>query len=142
MLRRALVLALMATLPLSAADLVAGTWRMRPDPQSGGMKQVITITEAGGGAKVDTDIDFGNGTKMSMTYTTKFDGAEVPVYSGGKVVMTIRAKKTAPNAYEGSTTGSNGTSTFRTTISADGKTMTSESVSGPIKSHTVFDRVK
>ncbi len=142
MLRLVLVLTLLAALPVWAGDPFAGTWRMRPDAKSGGMKQVITITPVGDGAKVDTEVDFGNGTTMSMTYTSRFDGVEVPVYSAGKVVMTIRAKKTGPDAYEGSTTGPNGTSTFRTTFSADGRTMTSDSVTGPIKSHVVFDRVK
>jgi hypothetical protein len=66
--------------------------------------------------------------------------AEVPAYSAGKVVMMVRLKKTGPNTYEGSV--SNGvTSQSKTTISADGKVMTSESINGLIKSQSVFDRV-
>jgi hypothetical protein len=139
----AIVLALLVALPLSAADAVFyGTWKMRPSGVPGDRsKQVQTITQVADGVKVTTEIDFGNGTGMSISYTTKLDGAEVPVYSSGKVVMTIRAKKTGPNVYEGSTTANGVTSTFKTTISADGKVMTSESTNGPIKSQSVFDRV-
>ena len=78
---------------------------------------------------------------MSMSYTTKLDGAEVPVYSAGKVVMTFRAKKTGPNTWEGSTTANGMTIQFKTTLSADGKVLTSESMNGPTKMHSVFHRV-
>ena len=140
----ALVLVLLVTLPLSAADAVLyGTWKMRPSGVPGDRsQQVQTITQAGDGVKVTTEIDMGNGTTMSMSYTTKLDGAEVPVYSAGKVVMTMRAKKTGPNTYEGSTSANGMTIQFKTTISADGKVMTTESTNEPIKSRSVFDRVK
>ena len=78
----------------------------------------------------------------SYSYTTKLDGSEVPVYSSGKVVMTTRVKKTGANVYEGSSTGAGGTVTFKTSISADGKVMTSESTTGSTKLLSVFDRVK
>jgi hypothetical protein len=51
----------------------------------------VTIEPVAGGIKFTTDIDFGSGAGgMSTTYVTKLDGAEVPVYSAGKVVMTLR----------------------------------------------------
>jgi hypothetical protein len=80
---------------------------------------------------------------MSLSYLTKLDGAEVPVYSEGKVVMTLRAKKTGPgpNTWEGTTSANGMTSPFKATISADGKVLTSESINGPTKSQSVFDRV-
>jgi hypothetical protein len=53
----------------------------RPGQESG---QVQTITQAGDGAKVTTEINMGNGTTMSMSYTTA-RWREVPVYSAGKV---------------------------------------------------------
>ena len=136
------LLVLLAPLPLSAADVFLGTWRMRPSGVAGDKsRQVQTITQVGDGVKVDVEIDFGNGTKMSMTYTTKLDGVEVPVYSSGKVVMTFRAKRTGPNTSEGSTAANGMTTSFTTTVSADGKVMTSESTTGPIKSRSVYDRV-
>jgi len=67
---------------------------------------------------------------MSTTYVTKLDGAEVPVYSAGKVVMTLRGKKIGPNTYEGSVAGPGGTGTSKTTLSADGKTMTVDGMMG------------
>ena len=139
----AIMLALLVALPLSAADAVFyGTWKMRPSGVPGDKsKQVQTITQVADGMKVTTDIDLGNGTTMSITYTTKLDGAEVPVYSAGKVVMTLRGKKTGPNTYEGSTSVNGKTSQYKTTISADGKVMTVESTDGPVKSKSVFDRV-
>ena len=101
----AIVLALLVALPLSAADAVfSGTWKMRPSGVAGDKTtQVQTITQVADGMKVVTEIDMGNGTTMSLSFTTKLDGAEVPVYSAGKVVMMLRGKKTGPNTYEGST---------------------------------------
>ncbi len=138
------VLVLLIALPLSAADAIFyGTWKMRPAGAPGSKsQQVQTITQAGDGVKVVTEIDMGNGTTMSLSYTTKLDGAEVPVYSAGKVVMTISAKRTGPNTYEGSTSANGMTNQYKTTISADGKVMTSESMNGPTKMRSVFDRVK
>ena len=138
----AMVLTLLLALPLSAADAVfSGTWKMRPSGVAGDKTtQVQTITQVADGMKVVTEIDMGNGTTMSLSFTTKLDGAEVPVYSAGKVVMMLRGKKTGPNTYEGSTSANGVTSQSRTTISADGKVMTVESTDG--KSKSVFDRVK
>lgn len=139
----AVVLALLVVLPLSAADpSFYGTWKMRPAGVPGDKsKQIQTITQVADGVKVNTDIDFGNGTGMSFSYTTKLDGAEVPAYSAGKVVMTVRAKKTGPNTWEGTISANGMTTQFRTTISADGKVLTSESINGPTM-QSVFDRVK
>ena len=92
--------------------------------------------------KVTTEIDMGNGTTMSMTFTTKLDGAEVPVYSAGKVIMTLRGKRTGPNTYEGSVSANGMTMQSKTTLSADGKVMTVESIGEQVKSKSVFDRVK
>ena len=140
----AILLALLVALPLSAADdAIYGTWKMRPSGVAGVKStQIQTITQVADGMKVVTEIDMGNGTTMSMSYTTKLDGAEVPVYSAGKVVMTVRLKKTGPNTYEGSTSANGMTIQFKTTISADGKVMTTESTNEPAKSRSVFDRVK
>jgi hypothetical protein len=137
------VLALLVALPLSAADAsLYGAWKMRPPVPGDKGQQVLTITQVAGGVKVDTDIDMGNGTTMSLSYTTKLDGAEVPVYSAGKVVMTIRAKKTGPNTWAGTTSANGMTTQFKTSISADGKVLTSESINGPTKEQSVFDRVR
>jgi len=143
MLRRALVCVLLLTLPVLAAEPLSGVWKMRPSGPAGGTTtQTMTVEQVADGVKVTTVIDFGNGTGMTMTYVTKFDGVEVPVYSSGKVVMTMRGKKTGPNTYEGSISGPGGASTYKTTISPDGKTMTTESTSGTNPGRSVFDRVK
>ena len=143
LLHSALLWVLLLTLPLSAAEPFYGVWKMRPSGGPGDTsKQTITIEPVADGIKFTTDIDFGSGAGMSMTYVTKLDGAEVPVYSAGKVVMTVRGKRTGPNTYEGSVTGPGGTATSKTTLSADGKTMTVDGMMGSIASHLVFDRVK
>lgn len=51
-------------------------------------------------------------------------------------------RRTGPNTYEGSIAGPGGTGTSKTTVSADGKTMTVDGVMGATASHMVFDRVK
>ena len=143
-LNRTMLLALLLTLPLSAADPLYGVWKTRPSGKPGDTsKQTVTIEPVADGIKFTTDIDFGSGAVgMSTTYVTKLDGAEVPVYSAGKVVMTLRGKKTGPNTYEGSVAGPGGTGTSKTTLSADGKTMTVDGMMGSIASRLVFDRVK
>ena len=143
-LNRTMLLALLLTLPLSAADPLYGVWKTRPSGKPGDTsKQTVTIEPVSDGIKFTTDIDFGNGAAgMSTTYVTKLDGVDVPVYSAGKVVMTLRGKKIGPNTYEASVAGPGGTGTSKTTISADGKTMTVDGMMGPIASHLVFDRVK
>ena len=144
LLNRTLLLALLLTLPLSAADPLYGVWKTRPSGKPGDTsKQTVTIEPVADGIKFTTDIDFGSGAVgMSTTYVTKLDGVDVPVYSAGKVVMTLRGKKIGPNTYEASVAGPGGTGTSKTTISADGKTMTVDGMMGPIASHLVFDRVK
>ena len=143
LLNSALLLALLLTLPLSAADPLYGVWKTRSSGKPGDTsKQTLTIEPVADGIKFTTDIDFGSGAGMSTTYVTKLDGAEVPVYSAGKIVMTLRGKRTGPNTYEGSVAGPGGTGTSKTTLSADGKTMTVDGMMGSIASHLVFDRVK
>ena len=143
-LNRTMLLALLLTLPLSAADPLYGVWKTRPSGKPGDTsKQTVTIEPVADGIKFTTDIDFGTGSAgMSTTYVTKLDGVDVPVYSAGKVVMTLRGKKIGPNTYEASVAGPGGTGTSKTTISADGKTMTVDGMMGKIASHLVFDRVK
>ena len=66
----------------------------------------MTIEPVADGIKFTTVIDFGSGGGgMSTMYVTKLDGAEVPVYSAGKVVMRLRGKRTGPDTYEGSVAG-------------------------------------
>jgi uncharacterized protein (DUF2147 family) len=142
LLRSALVCVLLLTLPVSAAEPLSGVWKMRPSGAASKSTQTVTIEQVAEGVKVTTVIDFGNGTGMTTTYVTKFDGVEVPVYSAGKVVMKLSGKKTGPNTYEGSVSGPGGASTYKTTISADGKTMTTDSTSGKDIGRSVFDRVK
>jgi hypothetical protein len=143
LLNRTLLLALLLTLPLSAADPLYGVWKTRPSGKPGDTsKQTMTIEPVADGIKFTTDIDFGSGAGMSTTYVTKLDGVEVPVYSAGKVVMRLRGKRTGPNTYEGSVAGPGGTGTSKTTLSADGKTLTTDGMMGSIASHLVFYRVK
>ena len=96
LLNRTLLLALLLTLPLSAADPLYGVWKTRPSGKPGDTsKQTMTIEPVADGIKFTTDIEFGSGGGgMSTTYVTKLDGAEVPVYSAGKVVMRLRGKRT------------------------------------------------
>src|SRR3984893_13591711 len=140
LLNRALLFALLLTLPLSAADPLYGVWKTRPSGRPGDTsKQTTTIEPVADGMKFTTDIDFGSGAGgMSTTYATKLDGAEVPVYSAGKVVMTMRVKRIGPNTYEASVAGPGGTGTSKTTLSADGKTMRIAGRMGSRASDPVF----
>ena len=122
-----IVCARLCPLPDSVpADPLYGVWKTRPSGKPGDTsKQTMTIEPVAAGIKFTTDIDFGRGgAGMSTTYVTKLDGADVPVYSAGEVVMALRGKRTGPNTCEGSVTGPGGTGTSKTTLSADCKTMT------------------
>lgn len=52
--------------------------------------------------------------------------------------MTLRGKKTGPNTYKCSVAGPGGTGTSKTTLSADGKTITVDGMMGSIASHARF----
>ena len=140
--RIALFCVLLLSVPVWAAEPFYGIWKMRPAKSAGNLSQTMTVEPVVEGTKVTTVIDFGNGTGMTMTYVTKFDGAEVPVYSAGKVVMTLRGKRTGPYTYEGSASGPGGTGTYKTVVSTDGKTVTTDSTTGSNPGRSVFDRVK
>src|SRR5580765_666713 len=101
------------TLPLSAADPLYGVWKTRPSGRPADTsKQTITIEPVADGIKFTTDMDFGSGAGgMSTTYVTKLAGAEVPVYSAGKVVMPLPGKRIGPNTFEGPVAGPGGTGT-------------------------------
>ena len=131
-------------LPLSAADPLYGVWKTRPSGRPGDTsKQTMTIEPVADGIKFTTDIDFGSGAGgMSTTYVTKLDGAEVPVYSAGKVVMTLRGKRIRTQYLRRLGGRPRRDRHIKTTLSADGKTMTVDGMMGSIASHLVFDRVK
>ena len=62
LLNRTLLLALLLTLPLSAADPLYGVWKTRPSGKPGDTsKQTVTIEPGADGIKFTTDIDFGSG---------------------------------------------------------------------------------
>src|SRR5258706_1411855 len=96
LMNRALMCALLLTLPLSAADPLYGVWKTRPPGKPGDTsKQTMTIEPVADGIKFTTDIDFGSGGGgMSTTYFTKPDGAEVPVYSTAKAGIMLRRQMT------------------------------------------------
>ena len=75
-------------------------WQTRPSGKPGDTsKQTMTIEPVADGIEFTTVMIFGSTAGMTTTYVTKLDGAEVPVYSAGKVVMRLRGKKTGPNTY-------------------------------------------
>ena len=72
LLNRTLLLALLLTLPLSAADPLYGVWKTRPSGKPGDTsKQTMTIEPVADGIKFTTDIDFGSGGGGMSTCTSR-----------------------------------------------------------------------
>src|SRR5258707_10479281 len=133
LLHSALLWVLLLTLPLSAAEPFYGVWKMRPSGGPGATsKQTITIEPVADGIKFTTDIDFGSGAGgMSMTYVTKLDGAEVPLYSAGKVVIKVGGKSTGPNTYERPVPGPVPSHPLQKTLPAERKNQTGACPTAP-----------
>ena len=72
LLNRTLLLALLLTLPLSAADPLYGVWKTRPSGKPGDTsKQTMTIEPVADGIKFTTDIDFGSGQEECPRRTSR-----------------------------------------------------------------------
>ena len=112
-----------------AADNSLGTWKLNMEKSkftpSAPVKSLTSTREASdGGVKVTTTGERADGTPINASYTAKYDGKDYPVT--GAPYDTIAIKKANANTYTAKlkNKGDKYSTTARSVISRDGKTMT------------------
>jgi hypothetical protein len=131
LLTRTLVVLAITTIGALAADNTIGTWKLNLEkskytPAPMPLKNLTIAREASdGGAKVTNTGEQTDGTRISATYTVKYDGQEVSV-PGNSPYDTIAVKQVNANTLtdERKKTGGSYHATSRLVISGNGKTMT------------------
>jgi hypothetical protein len=121
------------TIGAFAADNSLGTWKLNMakskfQPAPGPVKSLTSTREASdGGVKVSTTGEQANGTPINASYTAKYDGKEYPVT--GAPYDKIALIQVNANTYTATLKKSDGKyrAAGRTTISKNGKTMTTTS---------------
>jgi hypothetical protein len=120
--------ALVASVSAQAGPEI-GTWKLNvakskfspgPAPRS----QTTTFEAAGQGVKVSTETVAADGSKNVQSYTTNYDGKDVPL-TGSTLADTVSAKRINATTIERTDKkGGKVVQTITRVISADGKTLT------------------
>ena len=133
-----------------AAEPLAGTWRLESQEVNGEKSNseplTLKITPAGDKLTFAFSVPVNNVYFVSMTYTLRLDNTEAEVKNGqGEKVGSIQMTSAGPSQYKLTLKGPNRPdSSGKLTVSADGKTLTSEAdtvqLGRPIHSKQVFSR--
>lgn len=132
----AVALGLLVTAVFGAEPIV-GTWRLESQEINGqkSNSEPLTLKIAQSGDKLDFafSVPVNNVYFVSMSYTVKLDGREADVKNAnGDKVGTVRMTSAGPLQYKLTLKGPNRPdSSGRLTVSADGKTLTSETDTAP-----------
>jgi len=130
-LRNAILILLVTSVGLWAADRQVGTWKLNlekskytadhPAPKS----VTLNIQEQEGGLKVNVDGEDVQGNPIHISFTAKYDGKDYAL-TGSATTDTIALKRIDANTIE-TTSKKNGevVTTVRSVVSRDGKTRTS-----------------
>ena len=115
---------------LAQADSQVGVWKLNlakskyspgPKPTSA----TTTIEAAGAGTKVSVDQTFPDGTKRQYSFTSNYDGKDVPVVGNNPDSDTVaRTRVNATTVRTVAKKGGKMTTTQTSTVSSDGKTRT------------------
>ena len=143
-----LCLALGMGVTASAGENWIGTWKVNTSkstaPTSGLRVETLKFEATPDGIKLSSEgTDAGKPTHAS--YTSKFDGKEVP-WTGNPLADTAAPKKVDDNSYVNSwKLKGKGTVTAKVVVSADGKTLTvtqegTDAQGGKVHSVAVYDR--
>jgi len=110
------------------AQIGVGTW-VRTDLKAQGMTMTVEKC-CNGGLRLTYHIAMGNQPPTTMTVDSPMDGTEVPVFVGGKPSGETMSIKRVDDHHISTVMTMNGKpfGTSNATLSADGKTMTVESV--------------
>jgi hypothetical protein len=131
-IRSVVVVLLLASVALWAADRQVGTWKLNtakskytvahPAPKS----VTVTITESDGGLTIDAVGVDDKGNPIKVHWSAKFDGKDYPATGAPDGSDTVSLKRIDVDTIE--TTNKKGgqvVTTIRSTVSKDGKTRTS-----------------
>jgi hypothetical protein len=148
---RALLVA--ATLPLIAAappEPLVGTWRLESQEINGQAVRfeplTLKVTQSGDRLAFAFSVPVNNIYFVSMSYTLRLDGTTADVTNGrGEKIGSIQMRSGGPSQYQLTLKGPNRPdSSGKLTVSADGKSLTSEAettqAGRAVKSKQVFLR--
>jgi hypothetical protein len=131
-----------------AGDNWVGTWKLNAAKSklaSGARAETIKFEATPAGIKLTSEGTDAHGKPAHGSYTSKFDGKDVP-WSGNPMADTAGPKKIDDNSYENVwKLAGKQTITAKVTVSADGKTLTvtqtGKDASGvAVSSVAVYDR--
>ena len=149
-LRNLSLIVMAAALTLSAADMMAGTWKLNTakskfSPGPGPQGSTATYTQDGDWIviKIDTVGPDGKATSSSNRY--KRDGKEYPYQAPTGAKGTIAVKSMGPNTTHAEIKVGPASSTVHTVVSKDGKTFTrttkgTNAEGKPVNSTTVYEK--
>lgn len=115
---------------LAQTDSQVGVWKLnvaksKYSPGPGPTTATSTIEAAGAGTKVSVDQTFADGSKRQYTFTSNYDGKDVPVVGNNPDADTLaRTRVNASTVKTVSKKGGKVTTTQTSTVSRDGKTRT------------------
>jgi hypothetical protein len=151
-MRRAIVLAAIVVYQVLAAapEPLVGTWRLDRQEINGAAINfeplTLKITQTGDRLAFAFSVPVNNVYFVSMSYTLRLDGTEADVKNGrDEKVGTIQMRPDGPSQYKLALKGPNRPdSSGKLTVSADGKSLTSEAESTQtgrtVHSKQVFSR--
>jgi hypothetical protein len=122
---------------LAAPEPIVGTWRLDAQEVNGQKSNAepltLKITQSGDKLDFAFSVPVNNVYFVSMTYSVKPDGSEADVKnSKGDKVGTVQMMLAGPSQYKLTLKGPNRPdSSGKLTVSADGKTLTSEQDTAP-----------
>ena len=132
---RAAIFALLAVTGARAAEPLAGTWLLKSQEVAGQKNQPESLTlrifKSGSGFEFAYSVPVNNIQFVSMQFNSRLDGTEADVKDAqGNKIGTIKINHSGASEYSVKLEGPNRPSAMgKMTVSADGKTLTSESES-------------
>ena len=132
-----------------AGDNWVGSWKLnasKSTPSTSGLRvDSLKFEATAAGIKLTSDGTDAQGKATHASYTSKFDGKEVP-WTGNPMADTAAPKKVDDNSYVNAwKLAGKGTVTAKVVVSGDGKTLTvtqdgTDAQGGKVHSVTVYDR--
>ncbi len=148
-----LAVAFAGTAIYAASVPLVGTWRLDSQEVNGRRTNseplTLKVTQSGGKLNFAFSVPVNNVYFVSMSYALKLDGSEADVKNAnGEKIGTVQITPAGPFQYKVTLKGANRPeSSGKLTVSADGKTLTSEQDTAPggssgrsIHSRQIFSR--
>jgi hypothetical protein len=145
------VILLLAAAQAWAAEPLVGRWLLKTQEVGGQQTDsdplTLRIVQRGNSFEFGYSLPVNNIQFVSMSFASRLDGAEADVKnSQGNKIGTVKITKAGASLYKVVLEGPNRPSAVGTmTVSADGKTLTSDSDAsvpgkGPVHTHQIFSR--